>query len=375
MRRLKAIVETLIDPALEDRDLVALERASTILRSVAEAERIEAELSKSARTSRSESMRYWVPILAPVITAVALVCTLVFQVQQFDVNSRLQNDVNEDTQWRTAVTYATSREGKQSVIAYTLLKSFYDSPRYSKSARETAEVLLPGSLNPVFFRTSFEDFLSRTNWENYQGLVNISRILLRFRGIEQGHIDGLANNGGQSQSKPILQGDNYDHDPAEHYAAMDDLEENIVVASAGLVRFLRDHSQTRPAGLKIDLSDTAIWHQDLSRLDFSGASMRIWIANCNLEGANLQGANLGNWWIYNSNVKDADFSGVVFDSNSETKPNWESTAWWRAKKMNPDLVRYLHSNFPYSDRTKYRDDNTTAYAQYLQEVERLNRNQ
>jgi hypothetical protein len=366
VNRIGTIREKLIDPALVDLDVPALERACAILQVVAEAEKIETDISTKVRASHSEYLRFWIPILAPTITAIALVSTLVFQIQQYQANTALQNQANEDTQWRTAVTYAASDEGKQSVLAFTLLKSFFDSKRYSKQAREAAEVLIADTPYPISFRNNFEDLLTRTNWDNFQSLVNISRMLVRFYENEDREIRELKEHPGQPTVRPGSH---------NHYSAKAVLEENIIIASKGLVKFLREHP--RPSGITLDLNDSAIRNQDLSNMDFGGALLTfIWINNCNLEGADFRGATIGNEAFTYSNVKGADFSGVKVDTGlASGKPNWEGTAWWQAKRVSPDLLKYLQSTFKFPNKADNLIDNREGYLEYQRELERLTRNQ
>jgi hypothetical protein len=263
------------------------------------------------------------------------------------------------------VTYATSNEGKQSVLAFTLLKSFFDSKKYSKQAREATEVLIADTPYPISFRNNFEDLLTRTNWDNFQSLVNISRTLKRFYNNEVQEIH-LAEQPSPPRVRPVSH---------NHEAAKTVLEENITVASKGVAQFLREHP--RPSGIKLDLSDSALWDQDLSKMDFSGSLLSsISISNCDLEGANFSAATIGKESFVYSNVKGADFSAVKVESGlGLDRPNWEGTAWWLAKRISPELLNYLQSNFKFPNKIKYPVDNKDGLVEYQKELERLTRNQ
>src|SRR5205085_5947376 len=186
MDRLKEIKENLIDPALNASDIPTLEKTSAIWYSIAEAEKLEADIITSKRTVRSESLRFWIPILAPLITAAALIGTLIFQIQQsrkntefqiqqFKENAQSQRLANEDTQWREVLAHAKSTEGPESGFALTLIKSFFDSDRYKKQAREIAAVVLGGVQDPSTFNDNFTALLERTNWDNFKDITNIAR--------------------------------------------------------------------------------------------------------------------------------------------------------------------------------------------------------
>jgi len=188
MDRLEVIKQKLIDPTLDTPDIHALEKASAI---VAEAEKIESEIAASIRAARSESLRFWIPILAPVISALALIGTLLFQIQQHnenlksqraadEKNANAQRLANEDAQWREVLTLAQGTEGPAGAYALTLMQSFFDSDRYKKQAREVTVVLLAQTAEPNVFSDNFAALLERTDWDSFRYLKNISRAQLAY---------------------------------------------------------------------------------------------------------------------------------------------------------------------------------------------------
>lgn len=375
MNLLEVIKKKLVDPALDASDIQALEKASAILRSVAEAERIESDITNSTRDARSESLRFWIPILAPVISALALIGTLLFQIQQHkeslksqraadEKNAQAQRLANEDTQWREVLTLAKNTEGPEGAYALTLLQSFFDSDRYKTQAREVTVVLLAGILEPNVFSDNFGALLERTNWDNFNHLKNISRAQLAY--FYKYRQDSARLEDQRKQSKtglPILR-----DDPGFLQTATGT---NVVTTSKGLVQFLRNSLKSRPANIELDLNGCGFWEQDVSNMDFGKANLeRFDIYDSNLSGANFSGANLDRASIGKSNVKDADFSGV-----RASESNWDRTAWWRAKRISPDLLKYLQDKFQFSPKEEYRDDMTKDFSEYQKEVERLRRDQ
>jgi len=152
---------------------------------------------------------------------------------------------------------------------------------------------------------------------------------------------------------------------------------NVVTTSKGLVRFLRNSLNSRPPNIELDLNGCAIWEQDVSNMDFGSANLEmVDVESSDLRGVNFSGANLFRAYIdysnltgtdfSNANVKDASFVGLQA-SNSK----WERTAWWRAKRISPDLLKYLQDNYKFSPSVSYRDDMTKDFSEYHQEVERL----
>lgn len=374
MNRLKVIKKKLVDPALDTPDIHALEKASAILRSVAEVEKIESDIANSTRDARSESLRFWIPILAPVFSALALIGTLLFQIQQYkenvksqraadEKNARAQRLANEDTQWREVLTFAKG-EGPEGAFGLTLIQSFFESERYKKQAREVAVELVSGVSSPNLFNDNFAPLLERTSWDNFKHITNISRAQASWYSKLKREAANFEAQ--RKQSKPGLP--TLRDDPT---FALNNAEANVLTTARGLVKFLRASLNSRPTDTVLDLADCAIWEQDISNMDFSSARLEgLWVANSNLGGANFSGANLNKAAIGYSNVKDADFSGV-----QASYSYWEGTAWWRAKRISPDLLKWVQDKYKFSPKTEYRDDMTKDFSEYQKEVERLSRDQ
>jgi uncharacterized protein YjbI with pentapeptide repeats len=371
MSRIEVVKTKLIDPALETPDIHALEKASAVLRSVAEVEKIESDIAASTRAARSESLRFWIPILAPVVSALALIGTLLFQVQQYkesvrsqraaeEKNAQAQRLANEDGQWREVLTLAKGTQGPEGAYALTLMQSFFDSDRYKRQAREVSVVLLSGIAEPNVFSDNFAALLERTDWDNFKHLKNISRAQLAYYYKYRKDSERLEDQQKRSKAElPVLY-----EDPSFLLNASGT---NVVTASKGLVQFLRASLNSRPANIELDLNGCAIWEQDVSNMDFNGANLEMLdMYNSNLSGANLSGAKLYRAYIGYSNVKDADFSGV-----QASESNWGRTAWWRAKKISPDLLKHLQDKYKFSPEEEYRDDMTKDFSEYQKEVERL----
>lgn len=387
MSRAKLAKETLIDPALDSGDIPTLEKASSVWRSIAEAEKFEAEIAVVARSVNAESLRFWIPILAPLITALALIGTLVFQIQQFNQSYKLQKEaneenqrredrLNEDTQWREALTLANTKpnDGLGKVFSLTLIKSFFDSEKYKKPAREIAAIQLGSIANPSIFSDNFAVLLERTDWSNFKDLTQISRVQAAVYNRYAYEADKLENQQNQfktSPSSPATPSSLYTSD--DTFFTRDDAEANVMTASKGLIQFLRDTRHgPLPADMQLDLSSCAIFSQDMTNMNFSGANLKeLWISRSNISGSNFSQANLDSANIFHTDVKDADFSGVVEVRYSR----WLETAWWRAKRISPDLLKYLKEKFPFSPQKEYEGDKTKSVSEYQKEVKRLESNQ
>jgi hypothetical protein len=97
-----------------------------------------------------------------------------------------------------------------------------------------------------------------------------------------------------------------------------------------------------------DLSSILLYRCDWSNRNFH---------NVDLEGAKLDGINL----------KGAELRGI----NSFQNSNWTGTAWWEAKSIDQDLLRYLAVAFPYRQSEKYPWVSQITPNDYDQNVQRL----
>src|SRR5437868_14202573 len=100
MDRNVAIKDKLVDPAIESGDLAVLKKASSIWKTAAEAESTEREIAHSSTKERTEKVRFWVPILVPLLTAIALIATLLLQMRQYQENVQQAAQSAEENAWR-----------------------------------------------------------------------------------------------------------------------------------------------------------------------------------------------------------------------------------------------------------------------------------
>ena len=123
-----------------------------------------------------------------------------------------------------------------------------------------------------------------------------------------------------------------------------DTEDELKLVAKHLAGMLRE----RRPNQKVDLADVSLWFTDLSGINFNGVA-------------------LDNAEIYGCNVANATFQDVTRFRGSI----WKNTPWWRAERMNPELLRYLKNEFPFDNNTQYYQDTTPEQAEYLREVTRL----
>jgi hypothetical protein len=350
------IKEKLVDPALERGELDTLEKASAVWKTTVEAEKLELDTAQANSKARSESVRFWVPIIAPLIGAVALIATLLFQIQQFQENTRLAREAAEDKAWMEVVKGVGAGKGLQGVLAMSQLKPFLDSKRYKKDARDIAINSLIGVFDPYVFNIIFPDIYERTDWNNFKDLTGIAaqinkRLLSVSKSVSKEEpptdVGWWQRLLGRDQKKPNrwspygIGGP----DPATMQAGY---EEEITIVGNAIVKFLKDHRADRPINNRMDFTEVQLPNLDLSNIDFSRSILRRSM-------------------FFNCTVVDSNFTDVSDYDDSD----WNQTAWWRARKMDKGLVHYLEKEYPYKKGTSYYNDSTKDDKEYLSAIERL----
>jgi hypothetical protein len=340
MSDLEKIKRDLFRPLLEKGDRAGLKEAGEIWLSAAQSEKLALEIATGARATRSESMRFWVPIMAPLITAAALVLTFVLQLNQFKENNKAQREANEDTQWRQMLSNVKSTTGPEGVFGLTLLKSFLDSERYRNQAREIAVLRLAHTADPDSFQVLFPDIMRRTDWKSFKDIVAISAGLLNgYNSIpdEPDTKSSFSTGPGSVSVRPS---------PGQ---VKSDLGRNLDTVGQALITFLRDpRHYPRPLGIDLDISGADFSNKDLADMDLSDAV----VIESNFNNCSVNGVNFGRVTRFEDS-------------------NWSQTAWWRAKSISPELLKYLTKSFKYDAEKQYLNDTTGDQAEYDREIVRL----
>ncbi len=356
MSGLEDIRTRLSEPQLPPAEVPMLAQLAGALGATAEAEKNQAETEKlrletanMARLARSESLRFWIPILAPVISAFALVATLLFQVHQLNENVRIQNEntriqsentriQNEDTQFRSALQVIRMPTGLASLTGTILLKSFLRSEFHREQSREILLSLLSATANPESFRLLFEDLFGQPELSRLPDAVRVSRTLESVRNqssIAVEKLEKLVRDGvAPSRSKEL-------EDRKNDLATMPSAQ---AMVGNYIARGLR---LPRAANSIVELSGANFWEIDLGGIDFRLAELIDTV-------------------MQNTNVKDAGLGEVSgFEGSS-----WDYTAWWRARRISPALLAYLEGKYRYKPDMQYLSDSSTR-KEYLLEIKRL----
>ena len=119
--------------------------------------------------------------------------------------------------------------------------------------------------------------------------------------------------------------------------------ENAGLTSEGIAVALRKRS----SGSAPDLSGIFLWNVNLSGIDFDSAV-------------------LTKTSIQNSDISNCDFGAVTHFNDS----NWSYTQWWRAKRINHELLEYLKKNYPL-DASKSYFGTASTKAEYDRQLDYL----
>ncbi len=342
--------------ALSEQGPLTLELAST-WQAVAEAEKVETEIANATKVARFEKLKFWIPIIVSLVSTGALVATVAFQVFQFRENTRLTKEAAEDTQWREALRSAKETKGPEGAFGVTLLKSFFDSNRYAKASREVATQILGHMGDEDVFNLAFPEIMARTAWWNVGDVAMISKELQgAYRSVDGDfqrlaeHRENLKRNGPPEQAGQRLKSTDRQFDLLTH--EKETFNNEIVRVSAAVVRLLRlPQTQHRSNEYEFVLSGLQFIAEDLSNLDFHDALLRGTVFNkCDVTGS--------------------DFGELT--ENEFEDSNWDGTAWWRAKKISPELLKYLTSDdWKYDEKKEYPKDKTINATEYEKLVQAL----
>jgi hypothetical protein len=351
----KSLLNKLHNVDLKDKEetesiINALKVISEAEKSSYEAEKTQKDLRHYEKDQKRELNKFFIGVIAPLVSAFALVFTLGFQFYQSNQNTRLQLEGAEATEWRALLGKLDSIKNSDLTIP-TTLKSFFDSKRYGKPSREMTSLLLPRVASEKVFQIIFPEFMKRTDWSNFKDLKNLFEGLNEMYDEDQSVIkrDSAAiksflirYKAGFIQKFRAMNGTDPDSsslaeieppvevakslDAENHYS--DERLKEIKDVGQAIADFLRKN-QKDPSGNPLDLSNCFFSTVDLSGID-------------------LTKANLQDTWFVSCDVKDCILDSLQFGTSY-----WVSTAWWRAKRMDSTTFETLNQSVPYNSSIAY----------------------
>jgi hypothetical protein len=359
---LDALKRKAFEAAASSTDLAVFEKAMSIARLSAETEKLrmeaqklasdklktEADISSIRRNERFETARLWLPISVPFLSTIILAGTLIFQVRQFSVtttmqkeaaedNRRFQAKTAEDAEWREAIrTLADAKTPESTLAGVTSLRIFLKSPTYKVPARELAFHYLIQTETTDSFKPMFNAIMDIPTWDSLDDYVQINRLLGAAYDNGARQIANLENDNSKSKGKAGV--------PKSVLQAQENqLYDDLSLTSTQIATILRS---PRPNNTSLDLSNTSFYNSP----DF--------------RHANFQGANLYNA-VFTCLVEGADFTKIQNYDLSQ----WKYTAWWKAEKIDANMLKYLSDKFYFEENRPY--GVTTSAADYKSNLDRL----
>lgn len=328
-----------------DSDAATLQAVATVLKYSIEAEKAQIETKNLSRGAATEAFRFYVPVIAPLISAVAVVGALVFQTAQFRETSRLQAqaveiqkqtvqlqaNAGEDTAWREALKALTQSPTVMSgVTGTTLLTTYMSSGTHVEEARSIALSLLGGLqfvdiFKPLFAKamqvtpadkrlTVLADVSFRLR-ESYQTLSAVAREMHPTPPID---LPSLTDAKGMGFPNPLF--------------ARNQVNRQLTLVCETLGNTLKT---VNVMPLPSETLGITLWDCDMASIDFKTLA---------LVGADIQ----------NVALNDADLGKIsTYDRSS-----WSNTAWWHARRIEASLLQYLAGNYPFSKKTTYTTSET-----------------
>lgn len=336
-----------------------------VRKAASEAEKLEVEIAQLGKTARSESIRFWIPIVGSLLSVLILASTLLLQTQQFresvEQNTRMieqqqksldtQRQANEDAQWREALKLMADKQGQlvNDAAGLTLLKHFATSDRLGLQARNLAVFILGYTTDSTVFQDLFQVVVANNNMEGLTSALRVNRSISALNSrmlFDINRLESQQKLGLRTIELPTPSGQPRRSSIED---ALSDLRlrqsgvfDEIGIANRAVESLLRSGQKVRGMGLE-----------------------KCFFVSANLGGFDFTGTNLTGTGFVATNVDDTDFSNAT----SEYIGNWSDTAWWRSRRMAPNLLRLLLQEYPFP---KGKDQHIgSTRKQYEADVSRL----
>jgi hypothetical protein len=273
------------------------------------------EILKKQTEAAYNRKRDLLTVFTPLLTTLILAGTLAFQflssqrtetARQADLLR--QDSLAEDSRFLEVEKFAGTSEKLST--ATTLLKTF-TSDRYREKVQDQLSSLVFAKRNiEGEFDQSFSAVYTPSAWNDLRPIIQINRELVE-------DADPLGRKGWPEGSSSF---DSARLSPQED-EKYERLLREIGFTNQTIVILLKSRTgvQSPP-----DLTDVGLGNADLS--------------GCNLTGAVIQEANFSNAVLDN-----ADLSGITQFERSV----FASSPWWHARKVSPELLKYLLEYFPF----------------------------
>jgi hypothetical protein len=327
-----------VQKARESGRLEEFERAASIWKLTAESQKNTAEADNNRRALRHESVKSWAQILVPLVSVLTLGFTLWNQSQQQSETRMVQ----EDSEWRSAISAFSSASAKTSVdgaMAQVRLKPFFQSERYGEQATQLARLMLPH----IADQEAFEDLFNTVSWHNPGEMAKVTKGLKPILFATLSAIEKMDSSPvGGPPVRGLSQGPTLKERAEED---RDSVKSEITFVCNKIAESTRKN-QYSPAGL-----------------DFRGAFFN----DCDLSNAILNGADL----------TDAEFQFVTLDGAHLTNVTgvdttfWYNTAWWQAQEIGAALLKKLMDEYDPGSQNESAQTSKPTKPEYMERAMQL----
>jgi Pentapeptide repeats (8 copies) len=343
-----------IDEALKNRQVVDLEKAVSIAKTISDREKTESDHQNAPKMLRYESWKTLGTAIVPLLTLATLAFTVWTQNNQLHLSqqaNRISQEANADATWRETAKNVLlqlnhteqlgsggARSGRPESasssdphLAIQLLTPYFSDKRHGAEALDIALLVLLRVRDPEVLA----DFLSSPSVQI--NADNVHLVLAKMRDLRAEFY--YVNDGLQDKTIPP------DDPIAHHYWALLD---NLTILNDKVGDLLRSRETNR---FRLDLRRTFFYNSNLSGANLDGAA----IDGARFEKVDLSAATL-------TNMGDKTATSV-----------WIASNWWDAKLIDPQLLKKLMNEYypyPKGQTITYAKD-PPDQATYLDKVKHL----
>ena len=342
--------EAAVKKATESGKLEDIERAASVCKLAAEAQKGAAEAATQKSCVRQEGLKNWAQLLVPFLSVLTLAVTIIAQTMQ----QRDQQRSRDDADWRQTIEEfksASQRNGAMSgLMAQVKLKPFFQSPIYGDQANQLARLVLPRISDP----DAFTDLFDSVEWHDLDQMAAVNRSLSSVYDMTTNRLNELTSAPKPQPSRPSVRSaallppaaapsQNFVDELQASQAAIQQEERYVCNQMGEAARAGRLTWNKRP-----NLEGAWFTNCDLERFDFRDAALTL----ASFNQANLDGALLGNV---------TDFANV----------GMYSTEWWNANEISAPLLKDLMESFDPGTDNQNGIPNKPTREEYVKRVTEL----
>lgn len=353
----KKVLGQAIQLALSSKKIEDMEKAASISKLLAEADKQQSDAANQRNVLRNEGVKSWATILVPLLSIVTLAVTIWIQTDQLAIT----REANEDTAWREAVkSLSTAETTPNGIAAQTLLKPFLNSKRYHQQATELSRLALGQIASHDSFEDLFDSTFGEPSFADLSAITKVNRALHSNLRDVWDRIDKDGTKGDQAQAKQLPPSVPPDMSPAllnllsqggpdKREPSRDDLihdRDELIAEVSFTCKKIAHLLLIRPKQQPVDLTGTYL-NCSLSGIDFGEVDISLATVETDVAGLN--------------------FKGIAGFSDSW----WSNTRWWKARAIAPQLLEVLKEKFyPYYTRDVEYEPKATR-DEYGRELSRL----